>query len=251
MILSRSKFLWLVPSLLLVPWPAAAADPSELWKIVDGACVPHMRDGKGPEPCAIVDLAAGYAVLKDLVGASQFLLIPTARIGGIESPELLAPNAPNYWDPAWRARRVTEARLGKAMPREALSLAVNSAVGRTQNQLHIHIDCVHPDVRAALTARRDAIQRDWTAFPVPLAGHSWRSFRIDGQNLGASDPFRLLAQGDAAAAADMGKQTLAVVGMTWSDGTEGFAVLAGKADPQTQDKGRAESLQDHDCRIAK
>jgi CDP-diacylglycerol pyrophosphatase len=52
-----------------------------------------MRPGqeqKGdPAPCALVDLrerdAKGYVVLKDLVGATQYLLIPTARVSGIES----------------------------------------------------------------------------------------------------------------------------------------------------------------------
>ena len=31
----------------------------------------------------------GFAVLKDKTGVAQFLLIPTARIGGIEDPALL------------------------------------------------------------------------------------------------------------------------------------------------------------------
>lgn len=250
MSLSRWMFLWLLPLVSIRSGPAAA-DPSALWKIVDGACVPHMRDKGTPDPCAIVDLAVGYAVLKDRVGIAQFLLIPAARIAGIESPAILAPAAPNFWDLAWRARRLTEARLGKSLPRDALSLTVNSPYGRTQDQLHIHIDCVRPDVRAALAAHRDAIARSWTAFPVPLAGEPWRAYRVDGQDLAGNDPFRLLAQGDADARTDMGRHTLAVVGMTWTDGSEGFAVLDGKADPLSLRRGSAEVLQDHDCQIAR
>ena len=74
-----------------------------------------MRPRPAPErraPFAVVDLwegdAKGYAVLKDLVGAAQYLLIPTARVPGIESLLLLAPEAPNYFADAWRERGYTE-----------------------------------------------------------------------------------------------------------------------------------------------
>jgi CDP-diacylglycerol pyrophosphatase len=120
--------------------PAAAAHPDALWTIVDGQCVPDQRNNGDPAPCALVDLESGYAVLKDLVGNTQFLLIPTVRIGGIESPQILAPHAPNYFADAWRARSFVEQRAGRALPRDWLSLAINSAAARSQNQLHIHID---------------------------------------------------------------------------------------------------------------
>jgi CDP-diacylglycerol pyrophosphatase len=241
------KWFWIVPWLLI---PAAKADPSALWNIVNGKCVPHMRESNDPAPCAIANLAAGYVVLKDLIGASQFLLIPTIRISGIESPELLVPGGPNYWDSAWRARLLTENRLGKALPREAIALAVNSRSGRTQDQLHIHIDCVRRDVRDALVANRDAIAEAWGAFPVPLAGLPWRAYRVDGQNLGTVNPFQLLAEGDPEAAKDMGNHGLALVGMTWRDGVAGFALLAGEADPATGNTGAGEVLEDHDCALA-
>src|SRR5262250_2272312 len=35
---------------------ASAADPDALWKIVHGHCVPSESAGKGPAPCAEVDL---------------------------------------------------------------------------------------------------------------------------------------------------------------------------------------------------
>jgi len=244
----KQTWLWVIAWLLI---PAAqAADPSALWNITNQKCVPHMRESNDPAPCSIVDLAAGYVVLKDLVGASQFLLIPTARISGIESPEILAPDAPNYWDEAWRARVLTEQRVSKALPRETLSLAINSPFARTQNQLHIHIDCVREDVRDELAANRDAISQSWTAFPVPLVGQPWRTYRVDGQNPGTVNPFRLLASGNPDAAADMGKHTLVVVGMTWRDDVPGFAVLDGVVDMVSGNRGSGEDLQDHDCALA-
>src|ERR1700734_2529684 len=217
-----AKWLWIIPWLLIFPCPPGhAADPSTIWNITNGKCVPHMRDAGDPAPCAIVDLKAGYVVLKDLIGATQYLVLPTERISGIESPAILAPDALNYWAPAWRARTLTEERAGKKLPREALSLAINSPYGRSQNQLHIHIDCVRRDVRDALAAGRDAIVASWGTFPAKLAGKSWRAYRLDGEELGTVNPFRLLANADPAAAADMGRHTLAVVGMTWSNNAAG------------------------------
>ncbi len=236
---------------LLLPAQLRAGDPSALWKIVDGDCVPRMRETKEPTPCAVVDLAGGYAALKDLVGATQFLLIPTVRVAGIESPELLNANAPRYWDRAWRLRHLTEARAGKPLPRESLSLAINSAYGRSQNQLHIHIDCVRRDVRDALAAHRDAIDIYWDEFPVRLAGQTWRAYRIDGQNLGLIEPFDLLARGVPDASEEMGRHTLVLVGMTWSDGVQGFALLDGRAGLSPLNRGSGEDLQDHDCALAR
>ncbi len=245
----KLKWLWFVG--LLVAQAAHAADPLALWNITNGKCVPHMRESNDPSPCSIVDLAGGYVVLKDLIGASQFLLIPTARINGIESPGVLAPDAPNYWDQAWRARFLTEQRIGKALPRETISLAINSQYARTQNQLHIHIDCVGGDVREALTANQDAIHESWTAFPVSLAGQSWRAYRVNGQNLEALNPFRLLAVGSPDAAAEMGKHTLVVVGMTWPGNVAGFAVLDSVVDLMAGNRRSGEDLQDHDCALAR
>ncbi len=244
----NQKWLWIV-GWLAVP-AAHAADPLALWNITNGKCVPHMRESNDPAPCSIVDLAAGYVVLKDLIGASQFLLIPTIRISGIESPELLVPGGPNYWDSAWRARALTEQRIGKALPRETLSLAVNSQYARTQNQLHIHIDCVQADVRDALAANQDTIGEAWTAFPVRLAGQSWRAYRVNGQNPGNVNPFRLLASSPDTAA-EMGKHTLVMVGMTWRDNVAGFAVLDSVVDMVAGKRRSGEDLQDHDCTLAR
>ncbi len=138
----RPAFLAPVLTLALVALFAVrgiAADPDALWKIVHDRCVPNAEKTGQPAPCAQIDLeggaSRGYAVLKDLVGVAQFLLIPTARLGGIESPELLASGAPNYWDAAWRARGDVEDRLQRKLPRDAIGLAINSASGRSQAQL--------------------------------------------------------------------------------------------------------------------
>jgi CDP-diacylglycerol pyrophosphatase len=228
---------------------AAQADPNALWDIVNDRCVPDQDQHGEPAPCADVDLSAGQekgtAVLKDLVGANQFLLIPTGRVTGIESPALLAPDAPNYFAAAWRARSFVDERAGWTLPRDWLSLAVNSEDARTQDQLHIHVDCVRRDVRAALTRHAAEVGPDWAPFPVPLVGHRYSAIAVDGEQLDAVNPFQLLADGVAGARSDMGAQTLVVVGAYRPDGRPSFVVLADHVDVAAGDTAGGEALQDH------
>lgn len=244
-----------IAALYSIAVAARAADPNALWNIVHGQCVPDQRGHGDPSPCAKVDLsageAAGFAVLKDIKGATQFLLIPTRHISGIESRGLLAPGATNYFAAAWEERDRVAWRLLRPMPRETLSLAINSAVGRTQNQLHIHIDCVRADVRDALWRARAQIGRHWAPLPVLLVGHRYRAMRLDGERLDDRNPFKLLARGEPGAAADMGHHTLVVVGMWYDDGGPGFVILDDHADPAHYDFASGEDLQDHDCAIGR
>ena len=234
----------LAAAALIVNCPSAQADPNALWQIVDGQCVPDQQRRGDPAPCALVD--PGYAVLKDLVGATQFLLIPTARISGIESPALLDPGSQNYFAAAWRARSFVEQRAGRPLPRDWVSLALNSEPGRTQDQFHIHIDCVRADVRDTLLRHGGEIGSQWAPFPEPLAGAPYRAVAVDGDEL-AADPIALLADGVDGARADMGDRTLVVVGRYGADGTPGFVILAGRADRAIGDPGSGEDLQDHDA----
>jgi CDP-diacylglycerol pyrophosphatase len=222
----------------------AAADPNALWSIVDGQCVPDQRSHADPAPCAQVDLDGGYAVLKDLVGDTQFLLIPTARITGIESAAILAPDAPNYLADAWRARSFVEQRAGRALPRDWMSLSVNSSAARSQDQLHVHVDCVRADVRQALATYAADIADVWQPFPVALAGHQYRAMAVWNPELDARNPFRLLADSLPVGEA-MSAQTLVVVGIAGADGQPGFVLLAGHADAASPGSGHGEDLQDH------
>jgi CDP-diacylglycerol pyrophosphatase len=223
--------------LSLLAHPCGAADPNALWQIVSGKCVPDEQQNQSPKPCAQVDLAGGYAVLKDIVGDTQFLLIPTTRVSGIDSPEILAQGAPNYFEAAWQARHFVDERAHRNLPRDDISLAINAADAISQNQLHIHVDCVRLDVQAALREHADAIGTSWAPFPAKLVGHDYVAMRIDQADLTHANPFLLLADGIPGARGDMGAYTLIVVGQP-----SGFVVLAGH--------GWGEALQDHACTVA-
>ena len=228
---------------------AQAQNPNALWQIVHGQCVPDQRQHGDPKPCAEVSLHDGYAILKDIRGATQFLLIPTEPISGIESGALLAPHAVNYFAKAWQARSFVENILGHTMPRDTLSLAINSEFARSQNQLHIHIDCVRADVRNALLRESATLRGRWARLKSPLAGHDYRALRVTGGSLAGHDPFKLLASGVPAARAVMGQYTLAVVGMRFAGNVPGFVILEDRADPARGDNAGSEELQDHACAL--
>lgn len=238
----------------------AATDPDILWKIVHGKCVVDEKSFGHPAPCARVDLAGGYAILKDIVGETQYLLIPTTRISGIESPAVLAPATPNFFAEAWGQTPLVSARLGHTLPRQDLSLAINAIHGRTQDQLHIHIDCIDPKVAATLRDHQGAVGPTWSPFPVLLAGQTYDAMRIGGETLQAN-PFRLLADRLAGARTHMGAYTLVLVGANFQAGTPGvstpgastpgFILLAGRANLSAGNVGSGEALQDHACRIGR
>jgi CDP-diacylglycerol pyrophosphatase len=235
--------------LVLLGAPARADDPNALWHIVHEQCVPHHERFRTPLPCLAVDEAGGTAILKDRRGVTQLLLIPTARVSGIEDPAILQPGAPNYFQVAWHTANIVRALADSDLPRDALSLAINSRFGRTQQQFHIHVDCLRADVRSLLHARVDAVANTWALFPAPLAGHSYQARRVLTLNRPGADPFRLVATGLPGAGADMAAMTIVVAGAMFGP-EPGFILLARRADPATGDRGTGEELQDHGCALA-
>lgn len=239
----RARYVFAVVVALIAPATAHAdSDPDVLWRIVHEQCVPDQQVNLDPAPCVAVDLSAGqdrgYAVYKDYDGDHQFLLIPTARVTGAEDPALLRPDAPDYFAHAWRARAFTEAAAGGALPRDWIALTVNPAVARTQNQLHIHIDCLRADVQQALTRYAGDIGPDWAPLPEPLDGYRYDAVAV--RDLDAVNPFALAATGEP----DPGLVTLAVVG-AGTEADPGFVILRSRADPVAGVLPAAELLQDH------
>jgi CDP-diacylglycerol pyrophosphatase len=224
--------------------------PNALWRVVHDLCVTDRRLTGLPAPCLAVNLREGWAVVKDARERSHVLLVPTRRVSGIESPALLAPAARNYWAYAWDARRYFQRLVGRPVPRGDFALVINSRYGRTQDQLHIHIDCLLPPVAAALGRATAHVGAAWAPLEEPLAGQIFEARRVDGVALDRN-PFKLLAKGDLSARADMGAYALAAVGEVFPDGEAGFILLAHRAELARGDRGVGEGLLDHKCRIVR
>jgi CDP-diacylglycerol pyrophosphatase len=198
---------------------------SKLWPLVQ-RCIAHQQATDAAAPCLLVDPAKGYAILRDIRGTTQFLLVASDRRWGIEDPRIEAADAPDYFAEAWSARGCVARAAGHAVPDSELSLAINSVWGRSDGQLHIHIDRLRPDVASKLG-------RDDSA--VTLSGHRYRLRHIE--SLAGVNLFAALAASSGGA---MGDWTIVVAG----DPKGGFFVLEDRA--QDGDAASGEELQvDH------
>ncbi|MEM5329434.1 CDP-diacylglycerol diphosphatase [Paraburkholderia sp. JHI2823] len=223
----------------------SAVDSNGLWKVVGGQCVPNMRDKGKPGPCTTVDFQKRYAVLKDIAGRAQYLVIPTDRVAGIESPDILYGGAPEYWVGAWAAGRHVEAKLGRPLAGNQLGLEINSSLRRTQNQLHIHVDCMRPDITKALASYSDIAPGTWRW--TTLDGSRYRVTRVTGL-ADRDNPFRVVAR-DLGAQQTMGQQTILVTGAGPDAQRDGWLVVNSGLDVD-DGTGTAEGLLDHSCSLA-
>jgi CDP-diacylglycerol pyrophosphatase len=176
------------------------------------------------------------------------LAIPTRSITGIEDPQMLAPDAPKVFATAWAAKALVEARLHVVLPRQAVAIAINSKWARSQDQFHLHVDCVARNVAATLADSRASFNDAWRPMAVPLNGRVYFARRVDSADLADVAPLKLLADGLEGARAHMDAYSLAAVGATF-EGKPGFVLLADQF--SLERGGHAEDLQDHDCAIAR
>jgi CDP-diacylglycerol pyrophosphatase len=228
---------------------AASADRMKLWQIVHDQCAPAAQKAQAlPPPCLAFDPKAGDAVITDRIGVAQLLDIPIARVTGIEDPQLLQAGAPLYFADAWRARALMAARLPTMPPREGVAIAINSEHSRTQDQLHLHVDCLRPEVAKALADYAPHFDGQWRPMTEALQGRKYWARRVDSADLAGVDPFHILADELPGARAQMGQWSLGAAPIRF--GTEpGFVLLADRA--ELTEGGHAEDLQDHSCALAK
>lgn len=224
-----SGIFWLGAALALLAAPASA-NRNALREIVQDQCAAHWLQRHSAAPCERVHLVDsahfrdGFAVLADRKGGAHFLLIPTRTLAGMESPELFQPGTPNYFEAAWAARDLVAAVVGHGIARAAVAMALNPRHARTQDQFHIHIECIRKDVARELQKAAAAIGAAWST--VAIGAGSYAALRIMGEDLDGSDPITLLAAKLPAAKAAMGDYTLVVAGMDFKEGP-GFVALAG------------------------
>jgi CDP-diacylglycerol pyrophosphatase len=199
-----------------------------LWQVVR-ACVADYKLTGTPFPCLEVNISGGEergtVVLRPPL-LEDTVLAPTRRITGIEDPFLQSPEAPNYFDAAWRARTFLNGPDGQAPEHDAIALFVNSAIVRTQDQLHIHVGCLVPYARHTLAAAAPIVPVGEWAEIGPVVPHTtfW-AYRIAGTDLANVNPFRLAAEVVAGKTKDPGDLTVVVVGVRVEDDDQ-FLILA-------------------------
>jgi CDP-diacylglycerol pyrophosphatase len=222
----------------------SAVDSDGLWKVVGGQCVPNMRDKGQPGPCTTVDFNKRYAVLKDIAGRAQYLVIPTDRVAGVESPEILYAGSPEYWVGAWGAGRNVEQKLGMPLAGNQLGLEINSSKRRTQNQLHIHVDCMRTDITKALAPFNDITPGTWRW--TTLDGSRYRVTRVTSLS-DTHNPFRVVNR-DLGPQQSMAAQTILVTGAGTDAKRDGWLIVNSGLDVEGG-TGTAEGLLDHSCSL--
>ena len=225
-------------------WPHSS-NPNALWNIISQKCLPNQQSNGKPAPCAQVDEQQGFVVLKDMNGPLQYLLMPTARITGMESPALLEPATPNFFSQAWAARHYMAEKYGKPIDDSNVSLAINSQYGRSQNQLHIHISCLLPEVKNRLIKDGAAMGYDWQELPDKLLGHTYLARKVTPSELNQRGAFRILAAGVPGADKKMGHFGMAMVSLQGGD----YLLLASERDLLKLNNASTEEIQDHDCKV--
>ena len=220
-----------------------------LGAVVDGCALNKTIFGSA-FPCVSVEQAPSsiaYALLKPPSNPTELLLVPTTAIAGIETPALRKPTGALYWQAAWEARGAVMAALGRPLDRTAIGLAVNSGQARSQDRFHIHVDCLGYVNRQLIAAHRSDITTQWRRFSVELEHRHFWMRRVAGSDLSAINPVALMLDGLPFAHREPAGMSLAVLGATFEDGSEGFYLAAEQADPRMPGSGSAEDLLDHSC----
>ena len=224
----RSSIFAFVAALVALTAFAAWAFPLDrqaLWRVVN-ACVADLKLTGAPFPCLKVDLAGGeeqgYAVMRAPFGQDT-ILTPTRKIVGVEDPFLQSSAALNYLADAWEAWPIlNHGRRGP--PDRRFALAVNSAVVRSQDQLHIHLGCLPSSAIRTLDAAAPRLPvGEWSPIGPLIPGQPFWGFRTGTAELRGLNPFRLAAK--AFAGRNPALLTI-VVAKVDIDGADEFAILA-------------------------
>ncbi len=229
---------------------AAAANPVRdvLWVALQGCVLAKKAAGRS-FPCLSVDLGdggrPGTAVLRAPGQPTHTVVMPTDNVSGIEAPVLQGPQGAAYWRAALDARHFVSDALPGRLPVAAVGLEVNSVGGRSQDQLHIHLDCLHRSVTAALKAHGPAVGESWAPFPVPLEEERYLALRVPADAVERFNPFEALARVPGWRGR-LHDASFAAVAADPDDPRAGMIVLAYR-----MPEASAEELMDHGCRAAR
>lgn len=155
-----------------------------------------------PEPSRNYGYAVHNGARRGTPSTYDYLLLPTNRVSGIECPKIWQPDALNLWQYARNAAL-------RMPPKTNIALGINSAEGREQDQLHIHISRLRDDAKADIDAQRNRITSDpsqWRTTVIRVLNKDFRALHVPDLN---ANPFVLLK--DNVATSDMYAQSLLVV----------------------------------------
>ena len=225
----------------------AAAERDLLWGVVKICVANHELTG-GAFPCLEVNAeqgaARGFAVVRAPLKQTHVVVTPTARVTGIEDPALQSPEAPNYFADAWAARKYVLDSVERPVAERDIGLAVNSRPGRSQDQLHIHVDCLRHRYAQLVRQHDGGLSAEkWTRLTFALRGRYYWATLVNSPDLSQTNIFRTAATLLRVSPGHMEDVTIVVIPRL----EKGFYLLADQYMPGAMGKGHGEFLLDHAC----
>jgi CDP-diacylglycerol pyrophosphatase len=144
----------------------------------------------------------------------------------------------DFWEYGW-----FRSQQYPGQPAARIGLAINSEYSRSQNQFHIHISCVRPDVRQALESG-DIPMYPAQAVTLHLGpyGNAYEAVKVSGLS-GANSPFKVI-QDIPGVRGHMADQSVAVLGSPKAN--EYYVVDTQRSG---SNPGHAEELLDQTCQM--
>ncbi|NIY48184.1 CDP-diacylglycerol diphosphatase [Cedecea colo] len=239
-------FLLIVLLVVVTAWLLSIrANSDALWRIISEQCVPNQQQRHDPAPCLTVNLDKRFVVFKDAKGPLHTLVMPTEKITGIEDPEIQKPAAAHFFYHAWQERDRLKQMADKPINDRYLGLAINSWYGRSQNQLHIHLACLRPDVYQTLNRQEERIGNSWQPLGDKLKGHDYLAMKIPAGIFEQQNPFKLLNTYVQQRGDDIAKYGLAMTSNKHGD----VVLLANRLKVMDLNLGTAGEILDYGCAL--
>lgn len=219
-------------------------DRNALWRTVQ-SCKVDLKTLGLAFPCLHVasdpDKSESTVVIRAPLEQTHIIVVPTHRVPGLESPVLLRPESGAYWRAAWDARHYVASAHPRPLRLADIGIAANSQETRSQDQFHIHADCVSSRVRADLSAHAGGIGPAWKLLPFTVAGHRYYGRQIAAAQLAAFNPLGSLVDAIPALRERMDVTGFAILPAQSPDAQ---LTLLANASPQVA----MEDVLDHACR---
>lgn len=218
-----------------------------LWRNVQARCLtpgaPHHPD------CVVVDREKGLVLYKDAIGRSHFLVIPDHRVTGVEERGVWEDGGANPWAFGWDARRFVGQARGRPLPDGILGLAINAKAARSQEQMHIHLDCISRDARDFVAGASARIGTAWTA--LRFMGKPVQAVFVPSPGAAMPvNPFLLIKQRLGEAASVVPDRGVFVTYVADAAGTGGFVIVDQPVDREAGSNGHASDFLDRQCKLA-
>jgi CDP-diacylglycerol pyrophosphatase len=207
-----------------------------LWTVVQSCVLARQTIGVA-FPCVEVDAPGtpgAVAVLRPPLEDTHLLVVPQSRIPGIEAAEPGSADMARVWQRAWESRRLLSTR---PVPWDRAGMALNGPGIRSQDQLHIHVDCLDERRMKSLAPQLRHLGPGWTRLSGDY-GRFWAT-RVDAPDLSRFDPAVLADRGLPFQRA---RASLGVIGTKGAGGRDSLVVFASPTES-------LEIILDSNCRI--